>query len=172
MIWRRFASLTRVHRAGAGVSCQRFIRTGVLGFRRTAGRSVHPGHFAPDRFSVLRFGRVRVVARDRHRHDCLAHERVERHCHGDNRAAAYGFARVLAAVALGATLWFAFTGNVWSHAARAEAQDLATMCSALAIYAFLRWMRSGGDRWFIGAFAACGLGMAAHPNALWVIPGL
>jgi Protein of unknown function (DUF2723) len=87
--------------------------------------------------------------------------------------AAYGVALELGAsppVALLATFWFAFTQNVWAHAARAEAQDLAVACAALAIYAFLRWMRGDADAWFAAAFALCGLGMAAHPNALWLLP--
>ena len=88
-------------------------------------------------------------------------------------AAAYAVALEFGAslpVALLATLWFAFTQNVWSHAIRAEAQDLAVACCALAIYAFVRWMRGGGGVWFAAAFALCGLGMAAHPNALWILP--
>jgi hypothetical protein len=90
-------------------------------------------------------------------------------------AAAYGVARQFGAsrlVALAATLWFGVTSNVWSHAVRAEAQDVAVACSASAIYAFLRWMRGGEDRWFAAAFALAGLGMAAHPNALWILPAL
>ena len=89
--------------------------------------------------------------------------------------AAYAVAREIGAgrwVALFATLWFAFTQDVWAHAARAEAQDLAVACEAIAIYAFLRWMRTGEARWFAGAFTLCGLAMAAHPNALWLLPGL
>ena len=89
--------------------------------------------------------------------------------------AAYAVAREIGAsrwVALFATLWFAFTQDVWAHAARAEAQDLAVACEAVAIYAFLRWMRTGEARWFAGAFTLCGLAMAAHPNALWLLPGL
>ena len=88
-------------------------------------------------------------------------------------AAAYGVALQFGAsplVALAASLWCAFTRNIWSHASRAEAQDLAVACSALAIYAFLHWMRGGRDRWFVAAFALAGLGMAAHPNALWTVP--
>jgi hypothetical protein len=73
-------------------------------------------------------------------------------------------------VALFATLWYAFTQNVWAHAARAEAQDLAVACCTVAIYAFVRWMHGGDGRWFAAAFALGGLGMAAHPNALWVFP--
>jgi 4-amino-4-deoxy-L-arabinose transferase-like glycosyltransferase len=90
-------------------------------------------------------------------------------------AAAYGVALEFGAsslVALAATFWFAFTPNVWSHAARAEAQDLAVTCAALAIYVFIRWMRGASDRWFAASFALLGLGMAAHPNALWLLPGL
>jgi hypothetical protein len=89
--------------------------------------------------------------------------------------AGYAVAREIGAgrwVALFATLWFAFTQDVWAHAARAEAQDLAVACEAIAIYAFLRWMRTGEARWFAGAFALCGLAMAAHPNAIWLLPGL
>ncbi len=88
-------------------------------------------------------------------------------------AAAYGVALEFGAsrpIALLATLWFAFTPNVWQHASRAEAQDLAVMCSALAIYVFLRWMKGASDGWFVFAFALYGLGMAAHPNALWLLP--
>ncbi len=73
-------------------------------------------------------------------------------------------------VALLATLWFAVTQNVWMHAIRAEAQDLAVACCALAIYLMLRWMRGGRAASFAAAFGLCGLGMAAHPNALWILP--
>ena len=89
--------------------------------------------------------------------------------------AAYGTARQFGAnraIALLATMWFAFSRNVWAHAARAEAQDLAVMCAALSIYLFVRWMREGDDRRFLAAFALCGVAMTAHPNALWILPGL
>jgi hypothetical protein len=87
--------------------------------------------------------------------------------------AAYATAVELGAslpVAFLATLWFAFSQDVWAHAVRAEAQDVAVACAATAIYAFLRWMRGAGPAWFAAAFALCGLGMAAHPNALWILP--
>ncbi len=73
-------------------------------------------------------------------------------------------------VALAATLAFAFTPDIWSHASRAEAQDLSVACGAFAIVAFLRWLRNGAGSWFAAAFALCGLAMAAHPNALWILP--
>ncbi len=90
-------------------------------------------------------------------------------------AAAYATARLLGVekpIALAATLWFAVTRNIWSHASRAEAQDLAFMCSALALYAMLRWMRGASRAWCVAAFALCGFGIAAHPNALWIVPAL
>jgi Protein O-mannosyl-transferase TMEM260-like len=90
-------------------------------------------------------------------------------------AAAYGTARQFGAsraIALSATLWFAFSRNVWAHAARAEAQNLAVMCVTLAIYLFVRWLREGNDRRFLASFGLGGLAMAAHPNALWLLPAL
>jgi Protein of unknown function (DUF2723) len=90
-------------------------------------------------------------------------------------AAAYATARHFRAgpaVALAAALWFAFVPNIWSHAARAEAQDLALMCSALSLLAMVAWLQRGAAFSMLAAFALCGLGMAAHPNALWVAPAL
>ncbi|MBV9027397.1 MAG: DUF2723 domain-containing protein, partial [Candidatus Eremiobacteraeota bacterium] len=90
-------------------------------------------------------------------------------------AAAYGIARLFGAartIALAATLWCSVTPNIWSHASRAEAQDLAFMCAALAIYAMLRWINGASTAWCVAAFALCGMGIAAHPNALWILPAL
>lgn len=87
--------------------------------------------------------------------------------------AGYAVARRFGAsrlVALAATFWFAFSQNIWGHAVRAEAQDLAVACATVAIYAFVRWIQDGKDFWFAAAFAFAGLGMAAHPNALWILP--
>lgn len=95
-------------------------------------------------------------------------------CLGIAALMAYAVALRLGAsrpVALLATLWYAFTQNVWSHGNRAEAQDLAVTCETLAIYAFVRWLQEDDSRWFAGAFALYGLAMAAHPNALWLLPG-
>jgi hypothetical protein len=74
-------------------------------------------------------------------------------------------------VALCATLAYAFTQDVWTHADRAEAQVLAVACEAAAIYAFVRWLGDGRSGWYAAAFALYGLGMAAHPNAIWLLPG-
>lgn len=88
--------------------------------------------------------------------------------------AAYAVAIALGAwrpIALLATLWYAFAHDVWSHASRAEAQDIAVACEGFAVYAFVRWMKGGNDRWLAGACGLLGLGMAAHPNAVWLLPG-
>lgn len=90
-------------------------------------------------------------------------------------SAAYATALEIGAwrpIALLATLWYAFAPDVWSHASRAEAQDLAVACEAFAIYAFVRWLRGGAGSWFVAACAFVGLGIAAHPNAIWLIPAL
>ena len=92
-------------------------------------------------------------------------------------AGAFGYAIALELgawppVALAMTLWFGFTQDVWSHGSRAEAQNLAILFEAFALYAFVRWMLDRGDRWFVAAYAAFGLAIAAHPNAIWLAPGL
>lgn len=90
-------------------------------------------------------------------------------------SAAYATALEIGAwrpLALLATLWYSFGADVWSHASRAEAQDLAVACEAFAVYAFVRWMRGSDGRWYAAAWAFVGLGMAAHPNAMWMIPAL
>lgn len=90
-------------------------------------------------------------------------------------SAAYATALEIGAwrpIALLATLWYAFAPDVWSHASRAEAQDLAVACEAFAVYAFVRWLLGGGGSWFLGACALVGLGMAAHPNAMWLVPAI
>ena len=89
-------------------------------------------------------------------------------------AAAYAVAVELGAwrpIALLATLWYAVTQDVWAHAIRAEAQDLAVACEAIALYVFVRWMKGASDGWLVSAGGLLGLGMAAHPNAVWLVPG-
>lgn len=89
-------------------------------------------------------------------------------------AAAYAVALELGAwrpLALTATWWYAFCQDVWSHAARAEAQDLAVALEAIAMYSLLRWLRAGDRRWLLGAAALWGLALATHPNAMWLGAG-
>jgi hypothetical protein len=90
-------------------------------------------------------------------------------------ACAYGVALQLGArrpAALLAALWLAFAHTMWGHAIRAEAQDLALAFSAIAVYAIVRWLKGGSNWWYAGAFALYGLALAAHPNAIWILPGL
>jgi 4-amino-4-deoxy-L-arabinose transferase-like glycosyltransferase len=90
-------------------------------------------------------------------------------------AAAYAIAVELGTrrpVALLAALWFAFTQTIFAHAIRAEAHDLALALSAFSVYAIVRWLKGGASAWFAAAFAAYGLALAAHPNAIWLLPGL
>jgi Protein of unknown function (DUF2723) len=75
-------------------------------------------------------------------------------------------------VAMAAAWWFAFDEIVWSHAVRAEAQVVAVTCAAFALVCFLRWMRTGTPLAFAVACALFGLGVASHPNAIWIAPAL
>jgi 4-amino-4-deoxy-L-arabinose transferase-like glycosyltransferase len=90
-------------------------------------------------------------------------------------ATAYAVALELGAPrpgALLAALWLAFTQTIWSHAVRAETHDVALLFSALSVYAMVRWTKGGGGKWYAAAFAFYGLALAAHPNAIWLLPGL
>jgi hypothetical protein len=55
---------------------------------------------------------------------------------------------------------------------RAEAQVVAVTCAALAMLSFLRWMRSGSAAAFVMAWLLFGLGVASHPNAIWIAPAM
>ncbi len=89
-------------------------------------------------------------------------------------ACAYAVALELGArrpLALLAALWLAFAHTIWAHAIRAEAQDFALAFSTVAIYAIVRWLKGGPNVWYASAFALYGLALAAHPNAIWILPG-
>lgn len=75
-------------------------------------------------------------------------------------------------VAMAAAWWFAFVEVVWSHSVRAEAQVVAVTCAALALLSFLRWMRDGSAAAFLMAWLLFGLGVASHPNAIWIAPAM
>jgi len=90
-------------------------------------------------------------------------------------AAAYAIALELGArriIALLAVLWLAFTQSLWGHAIRAEAHDLALALTALSVWCIVRWLKGGSGAWYASAFACYGLALAAHPNAIWLLPGL
>ncbi|TAM77422.1 DUF2723 domain-containing protein [bacterium] len=75
-------------------------------------------------------------------------------------------------LALLAAWWFAFGEVVWSRAIRAEAHDLALLLGALAIGCALEYHLEGDPRMLRWCALWLGLGLANHPIALWLIPGL
>lgn len=79
--------------------------------------------------------------------------------------------RVPAPCGVVAALWFSVGGVVWTHAIRAEAHDLALALSAACVLFLLRWQLRGMPRDFVWASAMLGLALAAHPLAVWLIPG-
>ena len=87
---------------------------------------------------------------------------------------AYGVALQLGArrpLALLAVLWLAFAHTFWAHAIRAEAQDFALAFSAIAIYAIVRWLKGGATLGMRARSRLYGVALAAHPNAIWILPG-
>jgi len=77
-----------------------------------------------------------------------------------------------AGVAAGAALAFAFGTVVWSGALLANAQILAGPLAIAAMGGSLAFARGGDRRAIAGAALACGLGMAAHPSAVWLVPAI
>jgi 4-amino-4-deoxy-L-arabinose transferase-like glycosyltransferase len=74
--------------------------------------------------------------------------------------------------AAAAALVFAFGTTVWSGALVANAQSLAGPLAIAAMGGALAFARGGNRAALIGACAACGLGMAAHPSAVWIVPAI
>jgi hypothetical protein len=77
----------------------------------------------------------------------------------------------LAAAVLAAFV-FAFGATVWDGALHANAQALAGACSIWALLAGVIFARCGGTRALVAACALCGLGIATHPSAIWVVPAI
>jgi hypothetical protein len=77
-----------------------------------------------------------------------------------------------ALVAAAAALAFAFGTTVWSGALVANAQILAGPLAIAAMGGALAFARRGDRRAIVGAAVACGLGIAAHPSAVWVVPAI
>jgi hypothetical protein len=77
-----------------------------------------------------------------------------------------------ALAALLAGIVFAFGAVIWHGALQANAQSLAAMCSIFALYASVVAARSGNRAVLAAACVCCGIGMAAHPQALWSIPAI
>ncbi len=73
--------------------------------------------------------------------------------------------------ALCGTFAFAFGHNVWWNGQRADVHSLALPLGALTIYALVRRYLEGGTRFLYVAAAGLGLGLAVHPNGVWLVPG-
>jgi hypothetical protein len=76
------------------------------------------------------------------------------------------------AVAVSSALVFAFGDPTWMYATRAEVHAAAALATATAMYFALRWRRTGDRRCFVGACAAFATGLAIHPVAALILPGL
>jgi 4-amino-4-deoxy-L-arabinose transferase-like glycosyltransferase len=77
---------------------------------------------------------------------------------------------VLGAVLAG--IVFAFGAVIWHGALEANAQSLAALCAIATLYASVIAARTGSRRALVAACVCCGIGMAAHPQALWSIPAI
>jgi 4-amino-4-deoxy-L-arabinose transferase-like glycosyltransferase len=70
-----------------------------------------------------------------------------------------------------ASAWvFAFGEIAWVRGTRAEVHTLALFFAMSALYASVRWYRSGDARMLVGGAAAWGLGMATHPITALLAP--
>ena len=86
----------------------------------------------------------------------------------------------LIAVEIGATIVasglagtiFAFGAWVWSGALHANAQTPAATLEVFALFASLRFARTGETRFLLLACGLCGLGIATHPVALFILPAI
>jgi len=93
-------------------------------------------------------------------------------------ASAGGIAAIALAIggepetAAGAALVFALGAPVWRGALVANAQIAAGPCEVAAMFGALVFARAGTTRALLFACAAAGIGIAAHPSALWVVPGI
>lgn len=73
--------------------------------------------------------------------------------------------------ALIGALWYSVTTVTWTHASRAEAHTLALAVSTLCILLIVKWYRSSEYRYLAAASLVCGLALATHPVAIWLLPG-
>jgi Protein of unknown function (DUF2723) len=73
----------------------------------------------------------------------------------------------LAAILAG--IVFAFGTVIWHSAVQANAQSLAAPCAIATLYASIVAAHTGKRAAFVAACVCCGVGMAAHPQALWSI---
>jgi hypothetical protein len=76
------------------------------------------------------------------------------------------------AAALCAGLAFAFGATVWAGAIHINGQVLSAACSIFALVAAVRYARGAAPGALIAAGALCGLGTAAHPSSIWIVPAI
>lgn len=74
--------------------------------------------------------------------------------------------------ALACALLFAFGQIVWTRGTRAEVHALAVAAVAATMWLALRWYRAGESRALIGSALGWGFGIAVHPIAVTIAPGL
>ncbi|HVA37152.1 MAG TPA: DUF2723 domain-containing protein [Candidatus Dormibacteraeota bacterium] len=75
-------------------------------------------------------------------------------------------------LALVGAWWFACGSVVWTRAVRADVHDLALLLATLAIACALEYHLDGDPRMLRWSALWFGLGLANHPIALWLAPGL
>ncbi len=73
-------------------------------------------------------------------------------------------------IALSAAWLFAFGEIAWTRGTRAEVHSLATLFAIAALYASIRWYRTGDARVLITGALAWGLGIATHPIDALLFP--
>jgi hypothetical protein len=72
-----------------------------------------------------------------------------------------------------ACAWLFALGDVaWTRATRAEVHALAALAIAATLYFALRWYRTHDERSFLCGAGAWALGIATHPVAALLLPGL
>jgi hypothetical protein len=67
---------------------------------------------------------------------------------------------------------FAFGDIVWTRATRAEVHSLSTLAIAATLYLALRWYTTGDTRAFLAGALTWAVGLATHPVAVLIAPGL
>jgi 4-amino-4-deoxy-L-arabinose transferase-like glycosyltransferase len=77
-----------------------------------------------------------------------------------------------ALAALLAGIVFALGAVIWHGALQANAQSLAALCAIATLYASVIAARTGHRGALVAACVCCGVGMAAHPQALWSVPAI
>jgi len=73
-------------------------------------------------------------------------------------------------IGLGCAWIFAFGEIAWTRSTRAEVHTLALFFAMLALYAAVKWYRTGNRRLLAAGAGAWGLGIATHPICALLLP--